>query len=349
MISDKVHEQRLQKKNAVIVTYYYDQGAVKIRSSDYSKAENVRSGVILAKKYYLDEKMLHQETEFNPSLLYSFVFPALEDGRVQCPNCGGVGEDALFSDGCPYCGAFYNMDYQTELPGSREHNDYVLQEKKSLLFPLVLIMAVCIAVGTFITATTGRTSTVFDYGKGALIGGIVGGVIYLLYSAGKNRAALTLEEISKKNAQDIVLRRFLSDLQENGLTMATFFNNLNLGLRDYYFGSDSDETKNIIDFDVLDYRDQNLARQDGKVYVSTDVFIRLVSEDKGRIWSDETVKRIRMKKSEQSGIVQKAGVNIVKCPFCGSSIDLQAKRCSYCGTAFLYERPLNIESVSQKD
>ena len=346
MISDKVHEERLQKKNAVIVTDYYDQGAVKIRSSDHSKTENVRSGVILAKKYYLHGKLLHQETEFNPGLLYSFVFPALEDGRVQCPNCGGVGEDALFSDGCPYCGAFYNMDYQTELPGSREHSDYVLQERKSLLLPLLLIMAVCIAAGTFFTATTGRTSTVFDFGKGALIGGIVGGVIYLIYSAGKYRAALTSKEIKKKNEQDIVLRRFLSELQANGLTMATFINNLNLGLRDYYFGSDSDATKNIIDFDVLDYRGQNLTRQDGKVYVSTDVSIRLVSEDKDRVWSDETVKRIRMKKSEPPGLVQKAGLNIVKCPFCGASIDLQAKRCSYCGTAFLYERPLNIESVS---
>jgi ribosomal protein L24E len=97
---------------------------------------------------------------------------------------------------------------------------------------------------------------------------------------------------------------------------------------------------------VLDYRGQNLTRQDGKVYVSTDVSIRLVSEDKDMVWSDETVKRIRMKKSEQPGLVQKAGLNIVKCPFCGASIDLQAKRCSYCGTAFLYERPLNIESVS---
>ena len=39
-------------------------------------------------------------------------------------------------------------------------------------------------------------------------------------------------------------------------------------------------------------------------------------------------------------------VNRVKCPYCGASIDLTARRCSYCGTAFLYERPLNIERVA---
>jgi hypothetical protein len=346
MISDKVHEQRLQKKDALIETDYYDRGAVRIRRSDHTKTDDVNSGVILAKKYYMHGKLMHQETEFNPGMLYSFIFPATEDGRVQCPNCGGIGEDALFSDGCPYCGAFYNMDYQKELPGGRDHSDYVVQERKGLLLPLVLIMAVCIVAGMIITVTTGRTSTVFDYGKGALIGGIAGGVIYLIYSGMKYRASLTSKEVKKKHEQDIVMERFLRDLQANGLSMGTFVNNLNLGLRDYYFGSDTDETRNIIDFDVLDYRGQNLTAQDGKVYVTTDVSIRLVSGEKDKVWSDETVKRIRLKKSGHAGLHQKAGLNLVKCPFCGASIDLQAKRCSYCGTAFLYERPLNIESVS---
>ena len=321
MISDKVHEQRLQKKDALIETDYYDRGAVRIRRSDHTKTDDVNSGVILKKKYYMHGKLMHQETEFNPGMLYSFIFPATEDGRVQCPNCGGIGEDALFADGCPYCGAFYNMDYQKELPGGRDHSDYVVQERKGLLLPLVLIMAVCIVAGMIITVTTGRTSTVFDYGKGALIGGIAGGVIYLIYSGMKYRASLTSKEVKKKHEQDIVMERFLRDLQANG-------------------------TRNIIDFDVLDYRGQNLTAQDGKVYVTTDVSIRLVSGEKDKVWSDETVKRIRLKKSGHAGLHQKAGLNLVKCPFCGASIDLQAKRCSYCGTAFLYERPLNIESVS---
>ena len=75
MISDKVQEQRLRQKDTVIVTDYYDNGAARTRSSDHSKTDDVRSGVILAKKYFLRGKLAHQETEFNPGMLYSFVFP----------------------------------------------------------------------------------------------------------------------------------------------------------------------------------------------------------------------------------------------------------------------------------
>ena len=332
MISDKVQEQRLRQKNTVIVTDYYDNGAARTRSSDHTKADDVRSGVILAKKYFLRGKMVHQETEFNPGMLYSFVFPVLDNGQIRCPNCGGTGENALFEEGCPYCGAYYNMEYQSELLGSRDHSDYVIEERKVILIPLLLIM------------------TVFDYGKGALIGGIIGGLVFLCYAVHKYRAALTQQEITKKREQDVILTRFHRDLAANGLTMGEFANCLNLGLRDYYFGSESSETRNIIDFDVLDYRGQNLTSQDGKVYITTDVSIRLVSAEnsgeKEKVWSDEAVKRIRMRKSDRAGTGQKGGLNIVKCPYCGASIDLTARRCSYCGTAFLYERPLNIESVA---
>jgi len=33
------------------------------------------------------------------------------------------------------------------------------------------------------------------------------------------------------------------------------------------------------------------------------------------------------------------------CPYCGASVDLTSRRCTYCGTAFLFERPLNMERV----
>ena len=347
MISDKIHERRLRQKDAVIVTDYYDSGSTKTRSSDHTRADDVSSGVILAKKYFLHGRMLHQETEFNPGMLYSFVFPVLENGEVQCPNCGGAGTDALFADGCPYCGAFYNMEYQSEMLGARNHSDYVTQERRNLLLPFLLIMAASIGIGVFISVTTGRTSTVFDYAKGVLFGSLAGGLIYLVYGLFRSRTALTSEEMRKKREQDIVLERFRRDLKENGLGMGDFVNGLNLGLRDYYFGSNSDETRDIIDFDVLDYRGQQLTRQDGKVYVTTDASVRLVGTDDGKIWSKEAVKRIRLRKrSGEEGTQRKAGVNITVCPYCGASIDLTTKVCTYCGTPFLHERTLNIEKVS---
>ena len=325
MISDKVQEQRLRQKNTVIVTDYYDNGAARTRSSDHTKADDVRSGVILAKKYFLRGKMVHQETEFNPGMLYSFVFPVLDNGQIQCPNCGGTGENALFEEGCPYCGAYYNMEYQSELLGSRDHSDYVIEERKVILIPL--------------------TATVFDYGKGALIGGIIGGLVFLCYAVHKYRAALTQQEITKKREQDVILTRFHRDLAANGLTMGEFANCLNLGLRDYYFGSDSEQTRDVVDFDVLEYRDQQVSFGEGETYVTAGVRLRLVSAEGEQIRSEVRNKRIRMKKGQSAGLHMRPGLNISTCPYCGASVDLTSRRCTYCGTAFLFERPLNMEQV----
>ena len=347
MISDKAQEARLRNKNAVVETDYYDNGSAKVRRSDHTRTDDVVSGVILAKKYFLNGDLAHQETEFNPGMLYSFVFPVLSSGEVQCPNCGGTGENALFADGCPYCGAFYNMQYQTEELARRNHSDYVLAERKSLLLPLILIMSVSILAGVLIFMTTGRTSTPFDFAKGVLIGAIAGGLIYLAYSIFRSRTSLTSEEVRKKREQDITLERFREGLTENGLTMGEFVNSLNLGLRDHYFGSEADDTQNIIDFDVLDYRDQQIFRQEGKVYAQVDAAIRLVSADDGKVNSNETVKRIRMRKSDRTGPALKAGMNIVSCPFCGAAIDLATGSCSYCKTPFRHDRPLNIEKVTK--
>ena len=346
MISDKLHEQRLRDKDAVIVTDYFDGGSTKRRSSDHSSADDIRAGVILAKKYYLHGKLRHQETEFNPGMVYSYVFPALEDGTVQCPNCGAVGTDALFSEGCPYCGAFYNMDYQSEVPGARDHSDYVTDRRKTLLLPCLLIMAVCIAVGILLAVATSRTATLFDYGKGVLLGALVGGAICFVVGYSRSKVTLTTAEMKKKQKQDRVLGTFRKDLEENGLSMGTFFNSLNLGLRDHYFGSDSEDARDVIDFDVLDYRGQKLEQRDGAVTVTTDVKLRLIRGDEDRVWSKESVKRIRLRRSAGTAPQRRAGLNITACPYCGASIDLSAKRCSYCGTAFLYDRPLNIEKVS---
>ena len=345
MISDKVQEQRLRQKNTVIVTDYYDNGAARTRSSDHTKADDVRSGVILAKKYFLRGKMVHQETEFNPGMLYSFVFPVLDNGQIQCPNCGGTGENALFEEGCPYCGAYYNMEYQSELLGSRDHSDYVIEERKVILIPLLLIMTVFIVLGIGLSLLTGRTATVFDYGKGALIGGIIGGLVFLCYAVHKYRAALTQQEITKKREQDVILTRFHRDLAANGLTMGEFANCLNLGLRDYYFGSDSEQTRDVVDFDVLEYRDQQVSSREGEIYVTAGVRLRLVSAEGEQIRSEIRQKRIRMKKGHSAGLHMRPGLNISTCPYCGASVDLTSRRCTYCGTAFLFERPLNMEQV----
>ncbi len=101
-----------------------------------------------------------------------------------------------------------------------------------------------------------------------------------------------------------------------------------------------------IDHGLLMKAVQNLIRQDGKVLVSTDLSIRLVSGDGEKVWAEESLKRVRLIKSEKAGVKQRAGLNITKCPYCGASIDLTERKCSYCGTPFLYERPLNIDSVT---
>ncbi len=331
---------------AVIVTDFHDGGSLKVRSTDHERMDDVQAGVILAKRYRIGGKIRHQETEFNPGMIYSYVFPKLQDGSVRCANCGGTGANALFSNGCPYCGAYYNMDYQTEIPGAREHSDHVTKERRAPIGLYLLIAAGAIALGILLSVMTSRTRTVFDYGKGVLLGGIAGGVICFLIGLARRKTDLSAEELRKKSDEENVLQRFRKDLTENGLSPGTFISCLNLGLRDYYFGSDTDDARNVIDFDILDYSGQKLEKRDGKAFVSTDIRIRLVYADEDRVWSEESEKQVLMRKSENPGPERKGGLNITSCPYCGASIDLYRKRCSYCGTEFLYERPLNIEKVT---
>ena len=339
--TQKDREARLEKHGVTILTEYSDGGAVRRRSSDHKAEDDVDRGVILDKQYFRGAQKLLQETEFNPGILYSFRFPRLEDGRIRCPNCGAVEEEAKFSFGCPYCGTFYNLEYKQKNLGTREHSDYAVKDKKTGLLPVLVCFAPCIALMLLVFYAVSRTHTVFDLIKGLAIGLLLGAAAYLLLFYRRSGTAVTREGIQKKARQDQLLPVFEKALAEMGLTPVEFVNLLHGQLSKYYFGPNSEKREDVIDFDVLDYREQTVRRRGGRpVQISLLLDMRLIRDDGNALTSRELVQRAWLERKKTNGAVVMPETNILSCPNCGASNDLSAETCVYCGTPTAWKSPL---------
>ena len=344
---EKTHEQRLNEEELTILTEYQDGKDLKRRCSDHSVEDEVNAGVILDKRYYRHGRLLHQETEFNPGIRYSFVFPKLQDGRIQCPNCGATGEPAGFQSGCPYCGSYYNLEYARKDLGSRRHTDYVVAEKPVRFTTVLLCFGPVLLVSLLVFYLFSRTHTVFDLVKALGLGLLAGLVILLISASHRAGVAVTAEGVQKKARQDQLLASFERDLKELGLSMSDFVNAVNIQLREYYFGPDSEPRGDVIDFDVLDYREQRVTeRKQTDARIELLLQMRLVTVAGEKLESRDVVQRAVLRRQAKKGIDIAPGANFLTCPHCGASLDLSAKSCPNCGTSILWRCPLVLESLT---
>ena len=176
---------------------------------------------------------------------------------------------------------------------------------------------------------------------------LVEALICLFFLQAQSMRAYLIREVIRRpdDSIDNILISQVSGSRSGFANLVRVLLPLNLGLRDYYFGSDSEQTRDVVDFDVLEYRDQQVSSGEGETYVTAGVRLRLVSAEGEQIRSEIRQKRIRMKKGHSAGLHMRPGLNISTCPYCGASVDLTSRLCTYCGPAFLFERPLNMEQV----
>lgn len=87
IITEHFHAKRLKDFNINIKTKFQDGDKVSERNSDNSYNEDIKNGIILNKTYFKDDKPIHMEKEFDPSLLYTFVISSELDNDVICSNC----------------------------------------------------------------------------------------------------------------------------------------------------------------------------------------------------------------------------------------------------------------------
>ena len=336
--------KRLKTFNVVIQTEYGDKGKLKLRRSDGTLNDDVESGVILDKKYYQGQTLRHQETEFNPGILYSFVFPKFDEGRVICPNCGGVGTADSFSSGCPFCGASYNLEYSAKDLGSRAHADYV-SHKKLRLLPIALSIAVCAALAVLVTLLTGRTLRPFDFCKAAVVGVFIGALAGLIWSYVTIKGEITAADAEKKQRQEAMLHTLQAQLGAAGASLSDYTNALVSELETYFFGG-RPETADVIDFDVLDYTSHTVRRSPaGELLIETEVLVRPVFVKNGAVRSEEQTLRVLLKKNSAKSEALAPGVNFRACKNCGAALDLRAPRCAYCGAPTTYQKPFLPEGI----
>ena len=346
MVYESLHAKRLQKTEVRVLTEYYDGGTTKRRNSDGSACDDVISGVILDKKYTLDGRDALCETEFNPGILYSFVFPETSDGQLQCPNCGAVSSRKDFAEGCPYCGAASNLEYAERRAGERDHADYVVHRPMYLI--LRLLLCVCIGVGLClpITLLASRTAFAMDYVKGIFIGVFLGFALFLLRQYVLSKIDIRGYERTKQQRQSRLLQTFQNDLATAGLSLQAFHNGLSIELDQYFYGSKDPLLQAVVDYDILDFRDRHFSGGADKLQICTDVQLRTVSVRDGELVSESAWWQVTLQREDKAAALQlHEGINIIECPNCGAKLSVENTHCLYCGTPIAYKRPFSLTSI----
>lgn len=350
MVYESLHKKRLQRQRIRIVAEYYDNGITKRRSSDGENCDDVENGVILDKKYFAGEKCVLQETEFNPGILYSFVYPETKDGLLQCPVCGGTADRDDFSEGCPYCGAPGNMEYAERKAGERDHADSVVGRSAKNALWFLLCVVVGIAVCMPITVCASRTAFFMDYVKGAAIGLLIGLGAFLALQFVRSKLEVRKDETEKRYRQTAVLQRFVQDLSGAGLTLKAFHNGLSAELNRYFYGDTEASVRDIVDFDILDVKNQQIRETGDNRTILADVLLRTVSVDGSKLSSESAWWTVGLRHEHKLPTFRpNSGLNMIECPNCGAKVNIEEPSCRYCGSPVVLKSPLSLTSIRRTE
>ena len=145
-VYDKAHYNRLNEYNVKIKTTYKDDKSLHV--VDDNTKNDIVDGIRLEKEYYKDNKLVYKIKDFDPRIKYTFVTNNEDDKIIKCPNCGMSDIGKNFKEGCPYCGTYYNVDYENKSLGAKYHYDRAIKESKYLFITFVvdLIMSFLIMV-----------------------------------------------------------------------------------------------------------------------------------------------------------------------------------------------------------
>ncbi len=326
MLTEKLHEKRLDNFGINIKTKYKSLDKVLERNSDGSKNDNIPEGVRIRKDYYYKGMVGHKETTFDSRILYKFEFN--HEGKEQkCPNCGSIGTIDEFSNGCPYCGTHYNLDYDDKDLGSKYYYDYTMKSNTYKIVTLVIDVIVSFFISLMFILETSRTFTIFDMGKVLLGTLLIGAILFFVFYY--LDAAIVFSFIkAKKEKLNQEQRDFWNRMNSLGITKTTFYNNLNYDFRNLYYG---DKYPDVIDYDIIDYNSFKESEDDKGFYIIVNLDIRLVEFKNGKFSSKLDSKTYTFKRAKIDKKLDK-GVNIIQCHNCGASIDASKGECEYCGT-----------------
>ncbi|MBQ7668630.1 MAG: hypothetical protein IJS47_04830 [Clostridia bacterium] len=349
-VTEHFHKKRLRDKNINIKTKYKDGESVCERNSDNSRNDDIKNGVILNKTYFKNGTPVFAETDFNPSLLYSFVINKELEEDIECMNCGMKGNGKDFLEGCPYCGSIYTIDYSNKKVGAQLNTNYVIKDKgRGKILVFIIDFIICLILSSWYCITTGRTFTVFDILK--ILGialAFTGLLFYPLYALRMGYVrSIALAEKEKKNQ---IQAKFWESLKSYDISKEKFFNNFNNELNEFFFDGTKEENKNVIDFDVVDYDDYSYFFDDLKrINIKVKLDIRVVEMVEDKVKSSIKTLSCTLVQNEIEENPYHPGIYVVKCHGCGATVDIMKNACEHCGAKVHYLQSWYITEVEIKN
>lgn len=325
LISDNFHLKKLENNGINIKTKYIVGTSILERNTNNSYNDNIVNGIRCEKQYFLNDKMVYIEKEFDTRIEYSFIYN--ENDEYTCPNCGMHSILKSFVEGCPYCGTYYNIDYVDKDLGIKYHYDRVLKNKIYRVITGIIDLFFSIFLSYFFIKSTSRTFNSYDISKVFIYGLVFSFVLYYFFYIVD--AYIVLGPIKKyKDRQN---KRQMEFWDESKIDKKGFFNNLNYEVRKYYYSN-----CNIIDFDVIDYISFKSYKKNNDLFIDVKANVRIVYFDKNKIYSKNSIEIYTLKKYDRELFKLNPGVNIIQCINCGASIDINAGMCSHCNTKINY-------------
>ncbi len=323
MVIDNYYKNKLKELGINIKSTYIVNGKLLERNSDNSKNDNVVGGVLYEKEYFKEGKSIYKETEFDTRIEYTFYQDIDDDSNFTCANCGVTRKFKEFSEGCPYCKTNYNIDYKEKELGSKYHYDSVLRSNTYKIVTLIVDIIISMILSFLFIKYTSRTFNNYDFFKVIIFGIMLSLALYYVFYL--LDAYIVLKPIKKYKEKNY--KKQVEFWNTTKLDKKKFYNNLKFEIDRLYFNN-----QDIIDYDIVDYDKFESYLVDNKQYVDITMYIRIIYYSKGKIKSKIQRKTFKLKKNDGKVLELNNEVNLVKCPGCGSNVDVLLHKCSYCGT-----------------
>lgn len=328
-ITDQEHYKRLNDLGIVLKTNYLDQGSIHSISTDGIFNDNIKSGIRVEKDYIKNNKIIYKTTDFDSRIEYSYIKSEEESKEITCPNCGNPGHVKDFLDGCPYCGTYYNINYKYKELGSKKNYDQILKNNTYRVITFLIDVIFSMLIVYLYIRLTGRTFNQYDVFK-IIVGGIVLSLMLYFVFYTLDACIILLPIKIYKSIQN---KNQISFWKSTKLDKNKFYNNLNYELKKYFY---SDENKDIIDYDILDYIKFESIAEDNAFIVNTTLNVRLIKYKDDVLLPFNNTIVVSLKKINNQPYNLNEGKNIISCPKCGASIDVSKNKCKYCGYLYNY-------------
>lgn len=323
LISDNIQNKKLKNLNINIKTKYIVGNEILERNSDDSYNDDIMNGIICEKQYYLNNKLINSEKQFDSRIEYTFISKNQENTDYTCPNCGIHSKLHDFIDGCPFCKTYYNLDYTDKNLGGKYHYDRVIRSTKYRIITAAFDVIISLICSYLFIKYTSRTFNSYDISKIFIYGIILSLILYYFFYI--IDGYIILGPIKKyKDKQN---EKQIDFWNRTKIDKKKFFNNLNYEIRNKYYN-----ISDVIDYDIIDFDEFNDYVVDNNLNVKVKAYVRIVKCNNDRVSSTYIVDTYNMKKINSEVLEIKDGANIIKCCNCGVSVDATKGMCEYCHT-----------------